>query len=249
MTHLAAYYQSPLVPTPLQEEDDPAFPLRVAEIGTTPVPMGVSFIKDLPGFTSWMTTDLPRATLETPASGNIIGGRDFHTLAHPHVGYLREYFNHQGYQDCFEYWAPVGLFDSILGLKLKRDITVDRESLVHWLLNVFRMEDGLSSTQFAFQVLEVPHGDLSCWFWRTNQPKGKFVHCDDPEWRKQQDERRRQQSANRAKDYQGRQQQSDAWSSYRERSGRNSGYGWGSGGAQAPPWSKDNARSQGGRWS
>ena len=144
----------------------------------------------------------------------------------------------------------MGSFDAILSQKLKQDITVERESLVHWLLNVFRVEDGVSTTQYAFQVLEVPHGDVSCYFWRTNQPKGKFLHCGDPDWKKQQEDRRRQQSAHRAKEYQGRQQNADAWAGYRsDRSGRTGGYSWGGSTAQSYPWSKDNSRPQGGKWS
>ena len=66
ITHLAPYFQGPVIPSPLQEEDDAAFPLRVVELGTTPVPMGSSYIRDMPAFTAWMDTQATRATLETP---------------------------------------------------------------------------------------------------------------------------------------------------------------------------------------
>ena len=226
------------------------FPSVFPKLAPPPFLWGVGYIKDLAAFTAWMAEDPSRATLETPPGSNIVKDRDFHKLAQPHVGYLREFYNHQGYQDCCEYWAPLGSIDTILSQKLKQQITVDRETLAHWLLNVFRIEDGVSTTQYAFRVLEVPHGDLACYFWRTNQPKGKFLHCGDPDWQKQQEDRRRQQSAHRAKEHQARQQNTDAWAGYRsDRSGRAGGYSWGASGAQSYPWSKDNSRPQGSKWS
>ena len=211
---------------------------------------GVGYVKDLAAFTTWMAENPARATLDTPPGGNILDGKDFHKFAQPHVGYLREYFNHLSYQDCCEYWGPLCAIDEILSQKLKQQITIDRDTLAHWLLNVFRIEEGVSTDQYAFQVLEVPHGDSVLYFWRTNQPKGKFLHCGDPDWQKQQDDRRRQQSAHRAKEHQARQQGTEAWSSYRsDRPGRSGGYSWGASSAQSYPWSRDNSRAQGGKWS
>ena len=147
--------------------------------------------------------------------------------------------------------GPLGVIDDIFSQKTKQAIAIDRGTLAHWLLHACRIEDGVYTDQYAFQVLEVKHEDDALYFWRTNQPKGKFLRCGDPEWQKTQDDRRRQQRAILAKDHQARQQGNDAWAGYRsDRGGRTGGYSrWETSGSQSYPWSKDASRqSQAAKW-
>ena len=44
-------------------------------------------------------------------------GKEFHQFVNKYVGYLREYYNHTGYGDCCEHWAPLDTVDEILSLK------------------------------------------------------------------------------------------------------------------------------------
>ena len=180
----------------------------------------------------------------------MLAGGDFDGFVFQYTGYLREYFNHQSYKDCCEFWAPLGAIDDILSQKVGHQVVVERDSLVHWLLNAIRVEDGVASDQYAFQVLEIGYKDQALIFWRTNQPKGKFLRCSDPSWQRTQDEKRRQASNARAKDYQRRQDGDRAWANYqrsdRSGGGRGGGYSsWGSG-HRGQDWQRDDQQSRSG---
>ena len=144
----------------------------------------------------------------------------------------------------------MGAIDDILSQKVGHQVVVERDSLVHWLLHAVRVEEGMVSDHYAFQVLESGYKDQALIFWRANQPKGKFLRCSDPSWQRTQDEERRQASSARAKDDQRRQDGDRAWANYqrndRSGGGRGGGYSsWGSG-HRGQDWQRDDQQSRSG---
>ena len=99
------------------------------------------------------------------------------------------------------------------------------------------------SDHYAFQVLELAHEGQSLFFWRTNQPKGKFLRCSDPAWQQAQDEKRRQASNARAKAHQDR---GGGWSNYRASGGRSGGYSGGWSGHHGQGWQREEQQGRSG---
>ena len=202
----------------------------MVEVGTSPVCLGPEYIRDMEAFTDWMDKTHRRAMLETPlVAGTPLEGKEFHKFVANHVGYLREYYTHNGCNDCCEYWAPLDTVDEILGLKTRETVVVDRRMLAQWLLHAVRIEDGVQSDQYAFQLLEMQHQGQALYYWRVNQPKGKFLLCSHPQRQKDLDDRRRLQRQQRARDYQANQAQTSGWRPYKP---------GGRGGATSDSWDR-----------
>ena len=192
------FFQPPLGPSPCIEEDDPHFPLRMGQVGTIPMPFGLDIIQDMSAFNQWVDSNYQQAVWEVPAEAGAVGDKEFIATVKPHVGYLREYYNHKAFEGCCEYWAPLGTIEEILSQKLNREVRFNRPHLVNWLLNVLRVENDCTTEQYCFQVLCFTREGTPLAYWRVNQLKGKFLLCSDPQWQQKQDQKRKAQYQQRA---------------------------------------------------
>ena len=169
-------------------------------------------------FADWAKTHKDAsALLEFVSSPN--AAADFYNS----VGYLREYGNTQAHRETCEYWMPIGCIDNIIRSHSGSQFVADRRFLVDQLLRMMRVQQGRLLDEYAFQVLQVEIEGQACFFWRANQPYGKFQY-----WATSEPHARRQE---KRQDW----HQRNAGTSYPYQDVRMKAQGQGPSGATLPP--------------
>ena len=108
------------------------------------------------------------------------------------VGHLREYGNTTAHYGTCEFWMPIGWIDGIIRKHLGSQFVADRAFLVNQLLRTMRVSKGMLQDEYAFQVLQVELDGQNRFFWRANQPYGKFQHWLTAEAHAQRQQRRQE---------------------------------------------------------
>ena len=136
-------------------------------------------------FANWAKDHLSdSALLEFPTSEG--AAKEFYQS----VGHLREYGNLKGHAGTCEFWMPIGWIDGIIRKHLGTQFVGDRAFIVKQLFRTMRVTQGVLQDEFAFQVLCIELDGQHRYFWRANQPYGKFQHWQTPEAHAQRRQRR-----------------------------------------------------------